>query len=75
MKLGDHIRQRNETASAYSARIGLPIPCITRYLRGERGLSARSVQVILEDAQGALSWGDLIPNPYKGNGGGEATKK
>lgn len=54
----------------------MPIPTITRYLRGERGLALQTVIIILDDAQGQLTLHDLVPNPYQGNGEGkaEATK-
>lgn len=76
MKLDDHIANLNENKSTYAKRLGLPVPVITRYLRGERGLSATSIRIILDDAQGALSFNDLVPNPYQDNGSGqeEATK-
>jgi hypothetical protein len=76
MRLGDHIANLNERKCAYAKRLNLPVPSITRYLKGQRGLSVTSIKVILDDAQGALSLDDLVPNPYKGNGGGqeEATK-
>ena len=75
MRLGDYIENSGENKTSYAKRLKLPIPTITKYLRGERGLAARSVKIILDDARGALTLDDLVPNPYKGNGGGEATKK
>lgn len=76
MKLGDHIQNLKENKSTYAKRLNLPVPSITRYLRGERGLSANSIRIILADADGALNFNDLVPNPYQGNGSGqeEATK-
>jgi len=64
MKLYDHILKMNEKPSSFARRLNLPVPTITRYLRGERGLSAKSLRVILEDAQGSLRVEDLVPNPY-----------
>jgi len=74
--LGDYIASRNENASSYARRLKLPIPTITRYLRGERGFSIKTVRIILDDARGALSLNDLVPNPYQDNGESveEATK-
>lgn len=76
MRLGDHIANLNEKKSNYAKRLKLPVPTITKYLRGQQGLAATSLRIILDDAQGALSLNDLVPNPYQGNGAGkeEATK-
>jgi hypothetical protein len=74
MRLGDHIANLNEKKCAYAKRLNLPVPSITRYLKGQRGLAATSIKIILNDAQGALSLDDLVPNPYKTNGDREATK-
>jgi hypothetical protein len=68
MRLGDHIKNLKENKSTYAKRLKLPVPSITRYLRGERGLAANSIRIILADAKGALSFNDLVPNPYQGNG-------
>lgn len=76
MRLDEHIANLKEKKSTYAKRLRLPVPTITRYLRGERGLAANSIRIILADAAGAIEFDDLVPNPYQDNAGGqeEATK-
>lgn len=76
MRLRDHIASLKENYSGYARRLGIPIPTITRYLRGERGFSATTIRIIMEDAAGAIAIEDLVPNPYQDNGSRseEATK-
>jgi transcriptional regulator with XRE-family HTH domain len=77
MKLGEFISSIGERPSPYAMRLGLSVPTITRYLKGQRGLSIHTVRVILADAGERLSLDDLVPNPYqdKGNGGKESIQK
>jgi len=75
MDLGKHIDNLNESPSVYATRLKLPVSTITRYLKGQRGLAAKSVQIILTDAQGQLTLDDLLPNPYKQNGDKKAVQK
>jgi len=65
MKLYEHILNMNEKPSTFAKRLNLPATTVTRYLRGERGLSADTIKIILDDAGGALALDDLVPNPYK----------
>jgi len=67
MKLHDLILSKKEKPSSFARRLNLPVPTITRYLRGERGLAADTIKVILADAQGSLTLDDLVPNPYMGS--------
>ena len=75
MHLGDHIANLGENSSSYATRLKLPIPTITRYLKGQRGLAANSLHIILIDAKGKLTLDDLLPNPYKQNGDEKAVQK
>lgn len=58
MKLKDYLKDKKSTVWAREA--GIPVPVITRFLRGERGISPRTMQQIVTATKGNVTFDDLL---------------
>ncbi len=59
-KLDAHIRRLGLSRCGWAKEHGYPMPVITRFLKGERGVSFCTVVKLIEDSGGALSWEDFL---------------
>jgi len=60
MKLKDYIKSTGQTPSAWAREHGLAQPIITRFLKGERGLSLKTALKIQHVTGGMVRVDELI---------------
>lgn len=60
-KLDAHIKGLGMTRCGWAKEHGYPLPVVTRFLKGERGVSFCTVAKFIEDSGGALCWEDFLP--------------
>lgn len=59
-KLDAHIKALGMTRCGWAKEHGYPLPVVTRFLKGERGVSFCTVARFIEDSGGALCWDDFL---------------
>lgn len=62
-KLDAHIKGLGMTRCGWAKEHGYPLPVVTRFLKGERGVSFCTVVKFIEDSGGALCWEDFLQPP------------
>lgn len=60
MKLTEFLTSKEMNASKLAALAGVPVSCITRYLRKQRGLSATTAAKISSATGGAVTIAELL---------------
>jgi hypothetical protein len=66
-KLDAHIKRLGMSRCGWAKEHGYPLPVVTRFLKGERGVSFCTVAKFIEDTGGALCWEDfLFPTEIRG---------
>ncbi|TSA09385.1 MAG: hypothetical protein D4R73_07005 [Deltaproteobacteria bacterium] len=66
-KLDAHIAALGMSRCGWAKKHGYPLPVVTRFLKGERGVSFCTVAKFIEDSGGALCWDDFLqPSETRG---------
>ena len=63
MKLDVYLKEIGESPCGWAKKHGFPLPVITRFLNGERGLSLKTALKINKITDGAVKPEDLDFNP------------
>ena len=71
-KLDAHIKGLGMTRCGWAKEHGYPFPVVTRFLKGERGVSFCTVAKFIEDSGGALCWEDFLRSSEDHESMGEA---
>lgn len=72
-KLDAHIKKLGMSRCGWAKEHGYPLPVITRFLKGERGVSFCTVVKLIEDAGGVLCWEDFLQTPETRKSAGDAS--
>ena len=66
MNLAEYLKSEKIAPTKWAIANRVPVPVITRYLNGQRGLSAKTMAKIIAATGGQVTFADLVAGPGDG---------
>lgn len=60
MRLREFLKSIDKSPSEWAGQNGIPVPIITRFLRGDRGISFKTAERIVKATGGSVRYEDLL---------------